>query len=221
MFRYYTASRLRRSDIRAYHGDRLQLRPISVMRRHIVAVFFLLSPFQFTMAEHDTRIIDDRKSGSYLATTGGEWRLITDGVMGGISEGRLTAAVVENQDCLRLQGDVKLDNNGGFVQAALDLSTNTTEDIDGYTGLMLSVYGNGEQYNIHLRTRDNRLPWQSYRVSFTAQPEWKHLYVPFTEFDPYRTSKAFDLSRLQRIGIVAIGREFSADLCIGMLGLYR
>ncbi len=173
------------------------------------------------MAEDSMLTIDDRSSGDYVATSGNAWRLITDGVMGGVSDGRLALDVVENQACLRLKGDVKLDNNGGFVQAALDLSKDILQNIQNYSGLVLAVHGNNEQYNVHLRTKDNWLPWQSYRATFTAAPEWETLRIPFAEFAPYRTSKALAVSRLRRIGLVAIGREFSADLCIGKLGLYR
>jgi len=44
--------------------------------------------------------------------------------------------------------------------------------------------------------------------------------LPFAEFTPYKTSKALDVTELERIGVVAIGRAFSADLCIARLGLY-
>ena len=187
----------------------------------IIALLIAYNPFQTIMARDEILVIDDRRSGDYRASSGSEWRLITDGVMGGVSEGRLSIDTFENQSCLRLTGDVKLDNNGGFVQAALDLSKDTLQDIQNYTGLTLEVNGNTEQYNIHLRTRDNTFPWQSYRATFSATPEWETLYLPFAEFAPYRTSKRLDVTRLKRIGVVAIGREFSADLCIGRLGLYK
>ena len=180
----------------------------------------MFSLFHSLMAEGDIFVIDDRVSGNLVATSGGEWRLITDGVMGGVSDGRLLVEMVENQNCLRLRGDVKLDNNGGFVQAALDLTEVTPQNIRDYTGLMLYVYGNNEQYNVHLRTEENWLPWQSYRAAFTATPEWRKLYIPFTEFKPYRTSNALNIDLLKRVGIVAIGREFKADLCIGGLVFY-
>lgn len=172
------------------------------------------------MAKGDVFVVDDRSSGDLVATSGNKWRLITDGVMGGVSDGRLSVDTMENQSCLHLQGDVKLDNNGGFVQAALDLEEAIPQNIRNYTGLMVSVYGNNEQYNVHLRTRENRLPWQSYRATFTAIPEWKKLYIPFKEFKPYRISKALNINLLKRVSIVAIGREFRADLCIGGLVIY-
>jgi hypothetical protein len=34
------------------------------------------------------------------------------------------------------------------------------------------VRGNGEEYNIHLRTTALDRPWQSFRKSFRANPQW-------------------------------------------------
>ncbi len=187
----------------------------------MLASLLLCGAFQLVMAKDDMHIIDDRSSGDYRATSGTAWRLITDGVMGGVSNGRLSVDVVDDQNCLRLEGEVKLENNGGFIQAALDLTQDTLIDIQSYAGVMLKVHGNSEQYNVHLRTRDNRLPWQSYRASFTAVPQWEMIYLPFEEFAPHRTETALAVDRLKRIGLVAIGREFSANLCIGTLALYR
>jgi hypothetical protein len=127
---------------------------------------------------------------------------------------------MEGRPCLRLQGEVRLENNGGFIQAALDVPDALLAGIDAYQGILLEVHGKGESYNVHLRTRDLWLPWQSYRTTFTATPRWQTLYLPFAGFEPYRTGKALDISRLQRIGVVAIGRAFSVDLCIGKIGFY-
>lgn len=183
-----------------------------------VIVFF---PIPSLMSAQNVLIIDDRKTGNLYSTSGNAWYLVTDGVMGGVSKGRLTVATIEGRPCLRMQGDVSLENNGGFVQVALDLSGDILQNISAFAGVWLEVYGNNEEYNIHLRTQDISLPWQSYRTTFMAASEWKTLYIPFAEFAPYRINKALDLSRLKRIGIVAIGRAFFADLSIGKIGFYR
>jgi hypothetical protein len=84
-------------------------------------------------------------------------------------------------------------------------------------GIELDVFGNGEEYNIHLRTDDLTQPWQSYRQSFRVGPQWQTVQFRFQDFTPYRTDIALDVRRLRRIGIVAIGRAFSADICVGGL----
>jgi hypothetical protein len=165
-------------------------------------------------------IIDDRRSGSLESTLGTSWRLITDGVMGGVSRGTLTLETIDQRDCIRMQGDVRLENNGGFVQVALDIGGTAAADASPYHGIVMDVYGNDEAYNLHLRSDDLWLPWQSYRATFQASPRWQTVQLPFAEFSPYKTRRALDTTGLERIGLVAIGRAFTADLCIGRLGLY-
>jgi len=166
-------------------------------------------------------IIDDRQWGDFRTRQGTSWRLFTDEVMGGVSEGRLTIDEVDGRPCIRLRGRVRLENRGGFVQAALDLNRAAEVDFSRYGGLLLDVYGNGESYNVHLRTGAVTLPWQSYRASFQAPARWQTVRLPFSRFEPHRIRAPLDVSQLERIGLVAIGRAFSADLCIGHLALYR
>ena len=191
------------------------------IRYPIIAVILLICPVQELMAEEKILIIDDPGISNSNIENADQWRLVTDNVMGGISQGRIITESVRGRRCLHMQGDVKLDNNGGFVQMALNLPKDKIDNITSYTGLVFETYGNDESYNIHLRTSNLWLPWQSYRASFIAPSEWKTFYIPFTEFNSYRTSKALKVEKIERIGVVAIGREFTADLCLGKIGLYR
>ncbi len=165
-------------------------------------------------------VIDDRSSGDFQSRLGTSWQLVTDGVRGGISTGTLTIDEIGGRPCVRLRGHVRLENRGGFVQAALDLDRKAHVDFSRYGGLLLDVYGNGESYNAHLRTGETRLPWQSYRASFHAPAQWHSVRLPFSHFEPYRIKTRLNVTRIKRIGLVAIGRAFSADLCIGRLALY-
>jgi hypothetical protein len=170
----------------------------------------------------DLFVIDDRRSGDYRASLGNAWRLISDSVMGGISEGRLTLDRIDDRNCLRLRGDVRLENRGGFLQAAIDLKrSGEAFDAAGYQGVLLDVYGNDESYNIHLRSSNVWLPWQAYRAAFHAAAGWHTIQLPFAAFEPYRIGSSLDANRLERLGIVAIGRAFIADLCVARVALYR
>ncbi|GJL76922.1 MAG: hypothetical protein NMNS02_30280 [Nitrosomonas sp.] len=165
-------------------------------------------------------IIDDRTSGNLSSSLGTPWRLVTDQVMGGVSSGNLTLDNYKDRDCLRLHGDVSTENNGGFVQIALNLAKDESFDASAYAGIELSVSGNNEQYNVHFRTTDLWLPWQSYRFSFKATPEWQTIRIPFANIEAYRTTIKFHKDKLRRIGLVAIGRAFEADLCVASLKFY-
>lgn len=91
-------------------------------------------------------IIDDLSRDAPVAAIGTRWELISDRVMGGVSEGTMVRDVVLGRRAIRLRGDVRLDNNGGFLQMALDLSP-TGGDIDasGWSGIELDVLGNNER----------------------------------------------------------------------------
>ena len=70
----------------------------------------------------DTGLIDDFTRADGLSALGTPWRAVTDQVMGGRSEGAIRRRVLDGRQALCLAGDVSLANNGGFVQAMLDLT---------------------------------------------------------------------------------------------------
>ena len=155
-----------------------------------------------------------------FSETHSDWEMVSDQVMGGVSDGTLAHEALRGRMALRLTGLVSTENNGGFLQMARDLGEGQGMDASGYTGLELDVLGNGEVYNIHLRTADVTRPWQSYRASFTAPRNWTTLKLPFEDFEAHRITSPLDLKSLRRIGIVAIGKAFTADVAVADLRLY-
>ena len=172
------------------------------------------------MEKQELLVLNDQNSDGDRVQNDEAWRLFTDGVMGGVSNGKLSFDIVENRRCMRLRGNVRLKNNGGFVQISRDVNDKHVIDTGSYKGFLLDVYGNAEEYNMHLRTNETRRPWQSYRATFHAVPVWQTIFLPFSEFEPYRIQTPLDPSNIRRIGLVAIGRPFTADLCIGRVALY-
>lgn len=149
------------------------------------------------------------------------FQLVTDTVMGGVSQGTLTQEMVLGRQAYRLRGMVSLENNGGFIQMAADLQPDgSATDASAFAGIQIDLTGNGETYNIHLHTSDLTRPWQSYRQSFIAGPEWETHRIPFTDFTAHRTQTPLDITKLRRIGILAIGRAFQADISVSDLQFY-
>ena len=148
-----------------------------------------------------TDVIDDLSRPPPRASNGADWELVADRVMGGVSNGSMHRETVRGREAIHMQGDVSLENNGGFLQIALDLAPNGTSiDASRWSGLEIDVMVR---------------PWQSYRHSFVAASEWRTLRLPFEEFEAHRIDAPLDTSTLRRIGIVAIGRAFHADVAIG------
>jgi hypothetical protein len=163
-------------------------------------------------------IIDDLSDPAGLSALGTRWQLVTDRVMGGVS-------AVAGRPALVIRGDVRLENNGGFIQMALDLARpqapgSGTLDARSWQGLEIDVHGARQSYSLHLRTTDLDRPWQSHRLDFPARPVWQSVRLPFADFVPHRTEEPLDLSRLRRLGVVAIGRDFMADLALGGVRFY-
>jgi hypothetical protein len=174
-----------------------------------------------TAPNRSVRVIDDLSAPHPRAANGADWQLFTDQVMGGVSQGTMRRETVGGRLALRMQGTVSLANNGGFVQIAVDLAAHGAPiDASALAGVELEVFGNGERYGAHLRTDAVTRPWQSYRQPFLATPEWRTVRLPFPAFQPHRLDAPLDVRRLRRLGLVAIGRAFAADLAVARVSLY-
>ena len=100
-------------------------------------------------------VIDDLSREPPLSTIGTRWQLFTDRVMGGVSDGTISREIVGGRPAIRMRGAVSLENSGGFVQIAIDLTPDgKAKDAGDWGGVKLDVFGNGEEYNVHLRTED-------------------------------------------------------------------
>ena len=149
----------------------------------------------------------------------GQWVYLTDRVMGGISEG---TAQFEDQgidQVIRLSGEVSTANNGGFIQVR---SPVLWEAAKGKTGIRLTVKGNGDQYFLHIRSTDTRLPWHYYQHSFQASGAWSEISLPFEDFEKSSSLLRATLgqSKIITIGIVAYGKDYSADVSVKRLEFY-
>lgn len=152
------------------------------------------------------------------AKTNAHWRTADDRIMGGVSVGEIKPKLLENTACMCLSGRVSLENRGGFIQMKWPFEP--AFDASVYTGVFLDAWGNDETYNLHLRTPQLWLPWQSFRHTFKSSPSWQRFYLPFNEFTPYKTQAVLKPNRLKTLAIVAIGRAFTAEVCIKTLGFY-
>lgn len=168
----------------------------------------------------DRWVLDDFENPGRASGTGTQWRCFTDRVMGGLSVGEARFETLAGRSALRLRGEVSLDNNGGFIQAALDLATGSRPvNVSAYRGLEITIRGDGRDVGIHLRTGDCRRPWESYRAQLATTADWTTGRLSFTDFVPHRLELPLNRSRLRRIGIVAIGEPGPVDIAVAGLAL--
>ena len=148
-----------------------------------------------------------------------QWEYVADAVMGGQSQGQMTQEFWQGRMATVLHGRVSLENNGGFVQIATDLPGDLAPG--DWDGLALDVAGNDESYDMRLRTTQLTRPWQSYRAAFVAGPDWTTIRLPFSSFEAHKHDMPFQPAALNRIGLLAIGRVFVAQIAVNNLRLFR
>ena len=172
--------------------------------------------------QSESMLIDDFSGSKGVSSFGSQWRMFTDQVMGGVSTADWDYETIDGRRCVRLRGDVSLANNGGFVQIALPLNKDGRPfDASAFKGVRLWTRGNGEDYHIHLRSSDSRRPWQYYGAKFVANETWQMIDLPFSDFKPENLRSELKTDRLVRIAVVAIKKEFKADVAVARLEFYR
>lgn len=147
------------------------------------------------------------------------WQTADDRVMGGVSVAHIAPRQVLGQNCRCLTGDVSLENRGGFVQMKWEMDK--SYDATAFTGIYVDVWGNNEDYNVHVRTGQLWLPWQSFRHPLHAKSAWQRVFLTFAAFENYKTWSKLDPDGITKVAIVAIGRAFQADVCVREWGFYR
>ena len=165
-------------------------------------------------------LIDDFSQAT-CASNGQSWRCVSDRVMGGASTGCIEHAEIDGRRALRLRGEVSLENNGGFLQANLDLADEGGAlDASTFAGIAIMLHGDGGAYAVNLRTTQLMRPWQSYRAQVTADAGWHEYRLPFTRFVAHRTELPLDIRQLRRVGLIAIGEARTVDVAIGRIAFF-
>lgn len=109
------------------------------------------------------------------ATNTANWQVVNDDVMGGVSNSgfRLTNGVAV------FQGEVSLENNGGFASVR---SLPAHHDLAGCDAFVVRVRGDGRRYKYTART-DRNFDSAIYQSAFnTKKGEWEEHRLPFKQF---------------------------------------
>ena len=149
----------------------------------------------------------------------GKWSYLADTVMGGVSEGNAKFESSGSDKTIRLTGEVSTANNGGFIQVRSPVPSGLAK---GKTGIKLKVKGNGEQYYLHIRNSSTRLPWHYYQQGFETTSTWEEVKLPFTSFMKSSSflRASIKQSTIKTIGIVAYGKDHTADISVMSLEFY-
>ena len=142
-----------------------------------------------------------------------EWNFITDQVMGGISTGKYNYKKINNDNVIKITGNISTKNNGGFIQIRRKLNN---INLTNAKNVRVIARGNNEKYFVHLRTTFTILPWQYYQYSFTVKKDFKNFILPISNFKKsgFLLPDKINPKNIKSIGIVAFGKDYKAELIV-------
>ena len=146
------------------------------------------------------------------------WLMVSDQVMGGKSQG----SIQMTEAGVTMQGQVSLENNGGFLQIQWPISNSVpASDLQNYRGVFIEWCAQqNETLELLLKSTQLWMPWQSYRYKANVTTQWQTIYVPFEAFEPFRTRTALKPQRITKFAVLAGGKAISVNVTIRKFGLY-
>jgi len=177
-------------------------------------IFFNLIIFFPLYSVANEMIFDDFKDNP-----SDRWEFIADNVMGGVSKGDVYFISKKNESYAKMNGNVSLENNGGFIQFRREIKNKLNKTIKG---IKIRVRGNELEYYLHIRTKGTFLPWQYYQAQFLVGKDWEEKNIVFEDFkrSGIMLSRKFKSKNITSIAIVAFGKEHIVDIEVDTISFY-
>ncbi len=133
-----------------------------------------------------------------------EWRLVNDGVMGGVSSSSL---VLTEAGHGQFSGHVSLANNGGFASIQLNTAIALSPE---RKFIVLRVKGDGKRYEFRLKGEAGQ--YASYVHPFSSSGVWETIRLPISEFYPQFRGRRlniphFDFNRIEQLSFLIANKQ--------------
>jgi NADH dehydrogenase [ubiquinone] 1 alpha subcomplex assembly factor 1 len=120
----------------------------------------------------DDMLINFTDAGEIL-----RWIAINDDVMGGVSQSHIGLSPIATG---LFRGQLSLENNGGFASIRRRADN---YNLDGCTGIILKVKGDGRTYQFRVKNDDDQYDGIAYRTLFvTDAQQWQTITLPVASF---------------------------------------
>lgn len=138
---------------------------------------------------------------------GENWRVVNDGVMGGLSE----SSISFEKNSLLFKGNVSLKNNGGFASMRAPFGE---YNLSKYTTMTMRFRGTARKFAVTMQT-DEPFYLPNYKYFFTPNPdEWQIIKMTLTDFKTHQMGRATggtisveELSNIIRYGIILYDKK--------------
>lgn len=105
------------------------------------------------------------------------WRVVNDGVMGGVSEGQIR---LSDEGHGVFEGRISLENNGGF--SSVRYRFEPPRAVGRATMIRVRLKGEGKTYQLRIRSQVGQS--YSYIFPFSTSGDWETIEVPLTAMYP-------------------------------------
>jgi hypothetical protein len=149
-----------------------------------------------------------------LMKTENQWRIVNDGVMGGLSSSK----AILKDDKIIFSGNVSLENNGGFASLRSPVKDYNFSE---FKGLELKLKTDGKLYSISMK-ETSYFTGYFYTKSFeTKKDEWIVVQIPFDQLKLYyfgketKSNKKIPLDNIKEISLLIGDKqsgEFKAEI---------
>ena len=143
------------------------------MSRRLLSLPLLILLGSFAMAEEKPEVLFDFTSPDAAK----EWQTVNDGVMGGVSEGKLK---ITDAKTLEFFGNLSLENNGGFASVRTKAKKLGLKKGDV---LVARIRGDGREYSMNLYIPRPLVAFSYRAMVQTKKDEWIEVKVPLDKFE--------------------------------------
>jgi len=125
-----------------------------------------------------------------------DWRIIDDGVMGGLSAGSFS---INSDGHGVFQGTVSLENNGGFSSVRYQCEkVKTTKN----SSVAIRLKGDGKKYQFRIKDKANN--YYAYITTFETTGEWQTIELKLADLYPSFRGRTLNLPNYEADGFEEI-----------------
>jgi len=112
------------------------------------------------------------------------WKVVEDRVMGGESNARF---FLNDNGHAQFEGNVSLENNGGFASVRYDMNTLKLKDTKK---VIIRLKGDGKNYQFRVKNKEQNE--YSYISEFSTSGEWQNITIELKEMYPSFRGRKLD-----------------------------
>ena len=114
-----------------------------------------------------------------------DWRIIDDGVMGGVSQGKFSINTEGNGV---FEGNISLENNGGFSSVRYGFDK---IKVSPQSTISIRLKGDGKAYQFRIKDKSNS--YYSYITTFKTSGNWETINIKLSDLYPSFRGRKLDL----------------------------